>query len=59
MHTSRALSTALCLQVREHAVRAQMRGDLEKAGLANITATFINLLGLATPKLYEPSLISA
>jgi 2,3-bisphosphoglycerate-independent phosphoglycerate mutase len=34
-----------------------MKKDLEKAGLANITATFMNLLGLAAPKDYEPSLI--
>ena len=34
-----------------------LRDDLPDAGLANITATFINLLGLATPPAYEPSLI--
>lgn len=33
------------------------REDLPKAGLANITATFINLLGLETPPHYEASLI--
>lgn len=34
------------------------RNDLPKAGLANITATYINLLGLDAPSLYEPSLIT-
>jgi 2,3-bisphosphoglycerate-independent phosphoglycerate mutase len=34
-----------------------MRADMEKAGLANITATYINLLGLETPPNYEPSLL--
>lgn len=38
----------------EHVV---FRKDLPKAGLANITATFINLLGLESPVNYEPSLI--
>lgn len=33
------------------------RDDLPKAGLANITATAINLLGFEAPKLYEPSLL--
>lgn len=31
---------------------------LPKAGLANITATFIELLGLKAPDFYEPSLLS-
>jgi len=35
----------------------KFRQDLEKAGLANITATYINLLGLEAPDYYEPSLI--
>jgi 2,3-bisphosphoglycerate-independent phosphoglycerate mutase len=34
-----------------------MRSDLPEAGLANITATYINLLGLEAPKEYKPSLI--
>ena len=33
------------------------RGDLPDAGLANVTGTFLNLLGYATPAGYEPSLI--
>ena len=33
------------------------REDLPKAGLANITATYLNLLGFATPAHMEPSLI--
>lgn len=33
------------------------RGDLPTAGLANITATYLNLLGFATPTHMEPSLI--
>jgi 2,3-bisphosphoglycerate-independent phosphoglycerate mutase len=32
---------------------------LPKAGLANITATYINLLGFDAPSFYEPSLIEA
>lgn len=35
----------------------QLREDLPKAGLANITATYINLLGFAAPDFYEPSLL--
>lgn len=35
----------------------QLRQDLPKAGLANVTATFINLLGFDAPEDYEPSLI--
>lgn len=35
-----------------------MRDDLPKAGLANITATYINLLGFEAPSFYEPSLIT-
>lgn len=34
------------------------REDLPKAGLANITATYINLLGYEAPSFYEPSLIT-
>jgi 2,3-bisphosphoglycerate-independent phosphoglycerate mutase len=34
------------------------RDDLPKAGLANITATYINLLGLEAPDFYEPSLLA-
>lgn len=33
------------------------RDDLPEAGLANITATSINLLGYKAPDFYEPSLI--
>jgi 2,3-bisphosphoglycerate-independent phosphoglycerate mutase len=35
-----------------------MRDDLPAAGLANITATYINLLGFEAPELYQPSLIT-
>lgn len=35
-----------------------MREDLPEAGLANITATYINLLGLTAPANYKPSLIT-
>ena len=35
----------------------QFRSDLEKAGLANITATYISLLGFAKPEVYEPGLL--
>lgn len=38
--------------------RVQLRQDLPKAGLANVTATFINLLGFEAPEDYEPSLIT-
>ncbi|SCU70077.1 2,3-bisphosphoglycerate-independent phosphoglycerate mutase [Trypanosoma equiperdum] len=37
--------------------RVQMRTDLPRAGLANVTATFINLMGFEAPSDYEPSLI--
>ncbi|GET93775.1 2,3-bisphosphoglycerate-independent phosphoglycerate mutase [Leishmania tarentolae] len=37
--------------------RVAMRTDLPAAGLANVTATFINLLGFEAPEDYEPSLI--
>ncbi|CAM44454.1 2,3-bisphosphoglycerate-independent phosphoglycerate mutase [Leishmania braziliensis MHOM/BR/75/M2904] len=37
--------------------RVAMRTDLPTAGLANVTATFINLLGFEAPEGYEPSLI--
>lgn len=36
----------------------KFRDDLPKAGLANITGTYINLLGYATPSHMEPSLIA-
>ena len=36
----------------------KFRDDLPKAGLANITGTYINLLGYATPAHMEPSLIA-
>ena len=39
-------------------LRVCHRDDLPKAGLANITATYINLLGLDAPSLYEPSLLT-
>ena len=35
----------------------QMRDDLTKAGLANVTATYINLLGYTAPDVYEPTLL--
>jgi len=35
----------------------KFRDDLPAAGLANITATYVNLLGLAAPGLYQPSLL--
>lgn len=35
-----------------------MRDDLPTAGLANITATYINLLGFEAPDFYQPSLIT-
>lgn len=34
------------------------RDDLPNAGLANITATFMNLLGFQAPDFYEPSLVA-
>ncbi len=34
-----------------------MRQDLPDAGLANVTATYINLLGYKSPELYQPSLV--
>ena len=36
----------------------KFREDLPKAGLANITGTYINLLGYETPAHMEPSLIA-
>lgn len=38
--------------------RVQMRQDLPLAGLANVTATFIELLGFLPPENYEPSVIT-
>lgn len=35
----------------------QFRSDLPSAGLANITATYLTLMGFAAPEKYEPSLI--
>lgn len=35
-----------------------LRQDLPDAGLANITATYMNLLGLQAPDNYKPSLIT-
>ncbi|KAL4419791.1 hypothetical protein ABPG75_006889 [Micractinium tetrahymenae] len=34
------------------------RGDLPAAGLANVTAAFINLLGFEAPDFYKPSLVT-
>lgn len=35
----------------------KMRADIPNAGLANVTATYIELLGLTAPADYEPSLL--
>jgi len=35
------------------------RDDLPEAGLANLTATYINLLGLEAPAEYKPSLVAS
>ena len=37
----------------------KFRDDLPKAGLANVTATYINLMGYEAPAEMEPSLICA
>eukprot|EP01086_Lenisia_limosa_P009865 TRINITY_DN33587_c0_g1_i1.p1 TRINITY_DN33587_c0_g1~~TRINITY_DN33587_c0_g1_i1.p1 ORF type:complete len:542 (-),score=185.13 TRINITY_DN33587_c0_g1_i1:10-1446(-) len=37
---------------------ASLREDLPSAGLANVTATFMNLLGFEAPANYEPSLLN-
>ncbi len=34
------------------------REDLPGAGLTNVTATYINMLGFEAPDFYEPSLIT-
>ncbi len=34
------------------------REDLKLAGLANVTATLLNLLGLEAPDFYQPSLVT-
>lgn len=39
------------------ATGVRLRRDLPKAGLANVTATFINLVGFEAPADYEPSLL--
>jgi len=36
----------------------RFREDLPGAGLANVTATFMNLLGFEAPPFYEPSLLT-
>jgi 2,3-bisphosphoglycerate-independent phosphoglycerate mutase len=36
----------------------KFRDDLPKAGLANVTATYINLMGYEAPAEMEPSLIA-
>jgi 2,3-bisphosphoglycerate-independent phosphoglycerate mutase len=36
----------------------KLRTDVANAGLANVTATYMNLLGFAAPEDYEPSLLS-
>lgn len=35
----------------------RFRDDLPKAGLANVTATFLNLMGFTAPDIMEPSLL--
>ncbi|MBD9358132.1 2,3-bisphosphoglycerate-independent phosphoglycerate mutase [Methylomonas albis] len=37
----------------------QLRQDLPKAGLSNVAATILNLLGFDAPEAYDPSLIEA
>ncbi|CAI5492294.1 unnamed protein product [Closterium sp. Naga37s-1] len=37
----------------------RFRQDMPNAGLANVTATFMNLLGFEAPEGYEPSLLEA
>ncbi len=32
---------------------------MPQGGLANITATYINLLGYAAPEVYQPTLLAA
>ena len=39
-------------------VERSLRGDLPEAGLANVAATLLELLGLPVPEDYEPSLLS-
>ena len=35
----------------------RFRQDMPKAGLANVTATYMNLLGFEAPEGYEPTLL--
>lgn len=37
----------------------RFRTDLADAGLSNVTATYINLMGLEAPDFYSPSLLKA
>jgi 2,3-bisphosphoglycerate-independent phosphoglycerate mutase len=37
----------------------KFRDDLPKAGLANVTATYMNLMGYEAPAEMEPSLLAA
>jgi 2,3-bisphosphoglycerate-independent phosphoglycerate mutase len=45
--------------VRDYApaVRFRLRDDLPEAGLANVAATLLALLGLKAPEKYEDSLV--
>ena len=46
------------LVIRDYAGRgASLRGDLNDAGLANVAATLVELLGFDAPPDYEPSLL--
>lgn len=58
MKTSHSLNPVEFLLV-DYAKRAiQFRGDLPRAGLANVAASLIELLGFASPAEYEPSLLT-
>jgi len=56
--TSHSLNPVPFLIHRRRGPELVLREDLETAGLANVAATLLELLGFAPPKDYEPSLLA-
>ena len=58
MKTSHSLNPVECLIVEAGRRQLHLRDDLPQAGLANVAATLIELMGFVAPVEYEPSLLS-
>jgi 2,3-bisphosphoglycerate-independent phosphoglycerate mutase len=58
MKTAHSVNPVILL-VHDYAARSfTFRHDLADAGLANVAATLVELLGFVAPKEFEPSLLA-